>query len=147
MTDAEREHAERLAKQIDSLTIECNALRTKLLQTECREQDYLAKANARSIELRYLRAQLGAEQPKDWRTLADLIMDLGAEYWRAAVRERGAGAVQWMHNEETGALFIFTRGEYVDYLKYCLRQLPGEQERPVETSATITKAEIGKLQP
>lgn len=74
--------------------------------------------------------QAEGTQGGDWLTLAHEVEALAHRYWKAAVRERGPGAVQWLHNEETGALFIFTRGEYADDLKEMLWKLPDCYGRP-----------------
>lgn len=55
--------------------------------------------------------------PTDWRSLADQLQEVGLAYWKAHDRERDRGAVKFLHNEETGALFVVTRGEYADQLK------------------------------
>lgn len=63
-------------------------------------------------------------QGDDWLTLAHEMEALGNRYWKAAVRERGPGAVQWLRNEETGCMFVFTRGEYADRLQEFCASLP-----------------------
>jgi hypothetical protein len=73
-------------------------------------------------------AALKAQQADDWLTLAHEVESLGNRYWKAAVRERGPGAVQWLKNEETGAMFVFTRGEYSEQLKEFCMSLPLAQE-------------------
>lgn len=66
----------------------------------------------------------GAEQPApvavapdDWLTLDHQFQEVGLAYWNAHQLERGDGAVKFLHNDETGALFVVTRGEYSQELK------------------------------
>jgi hypothetical protein len=61
-------------------------------------------------ELRAQRQQ-GAE-PLD---PAEHLMNEAHKYWKFA-NAHHAGAVQWIKNDETGELLIFTRGEYRDIL-------------------------------
>lgn len=63
--------------------------------------------------------------PADWRSLADQLQAVGLAYWDAHHRERGSGAVKWLHNEETGALFVITRGEYASQVKDFVCSLDG----------------------
>jgi hypothetical protein len=93
----------------------------------------LEDAKAKADE--HWRNKIGAclasnQDPSDWLTLAHKLEELGQRYWKAAVRERGPGAVQWVHNSETGSMFVFTRGEYAEDLKEFVRTLPGGQESP-----------------
>lgn len=76
----------------------------------------------------YLRAQPATAKvplPADWRSLADQLQAVGLAYWDAHHRERGSGAVKWLHNEETGALFVITRGEYASQVKDFVCSLDG----------------------
>ncbi|MEE5046271.1 hypothetical protein V2J81_23215 [Pseudomonas alliivorans] len=78
---------------------------------------------AECVQLRAILAQPADHQgepvalPTDWRSLADQLQEVGLAYWKVHDRERDRGAVKFLHNEETGALFVVTRGEYADQLK------------------------------
>lgn len=56
------------------------------------------------------REQLSAPTPEQ-------MLDIGANYWKSRQNSSlDAGAVKWVKDPETGALLIYTRGEYVDVL-------------------------------
>lgn len=67
---------------------------------------------------------------EEWASLASLMLNKGHEYWKAAVRERGPGAVQWARGDD-GALFVFTRGEYAGEIIEFLSKLPMHQTKAV----------------
>lgn len=62
-------------------------------------------------------AELESGRGDDWLSLAHEFQLVGLKYWYAHQRERGDGAVKFLHNDETGATFVVTRGEYAQELK------------------------------
>lgn len=86
-----------------------------------------------------------AVQDDDWLTLAHEMEALGNRYWKAAVRERGHGAVQWLRNEETGCMFVFTRGEYADQLQEFCASLPLAQVKRAQPAAPPAQPEVQRL--
>lgn len=72
--------------------------------------------------------------PSDWEPLANKLQEVGLAYWKAHHRERGPdGAVKWLHNEESGALFVVTRGEYSQELKDFIFSLDSPAVKPAVT--------------
>jgi hypothetical protein len=63
----------------------------------------------------------------DLRSVAARWLETSHEYWEAYARKHGRGAVVWV-DSETGALAIYTRGEYADQLRAAI---------PTEGNATV----------
>lgn len=61
--------------------------------------------------------ELESGRGDDWLSMAHEFQLVGLKYWDAHQRERGDGAVKFLHNDETGAMFVVTRGEYAKELK------------------------------
>lgn len=62
-------------------------------------------------------AELESGRGDDWLSLAHEFQLAGLKCWDAHQRERGDGAVKFLHNDETGATFVVTRGEHAQELK------------------------------
>ncbi len=83
-----------------------------------------------------------AAVPEGWSELASLMLNQGHRYWKAAVKERGPGAVQWLKGDD-GAMFVFTRGEYADRIEAFLKTLEpshGKKVTIVKPSMKMTNA-------
>lgn len=67
-----------------------------------------------------LRAQLSGPTPGQ-------MLEIGANYWNGR-QNLGIdnGAVKWVQDTETGALFVYTRGEYADVLKNAIMSLEAQ---------------------
>lgn len=73
-----------------------------------------------------------AVQPDTFDVIAPQLMVLAARYWAVAVRERQPGAVQFLQMAESGAVLVYTRGEYAEELKSFVMSLPGARAAEVE---------------
>jgi hypothetical protein len=66
------------------------------------------------------------------------LMSKAHEYWKIANR-RHTGAVQWIRNDETGALLVFTRGEYSDSILSSvieiIKPLQSQPQQPAQEPA------------
>lgn len=81
--------------------------------------------------------------PADWRSLADQLQAVGLAYWDAHHRERGPGAVKWLHNEETGALFVISRGEYASEVKDFVCSLDGKTQPATAKGGEVLGERLG----
>lgn len=63
--------------------------------------------------------------PTDRDELMDLVMRSADAYWYADRKIGGPGAVKWIRDDETHALFIYTRGEYEERLRHFVMSLEG----------------------
>ena len=111
-----RQAADRIesdAKVIESLAAQLAAAQSRLAEIDAQEAD-----------------------PQGWAELASLMLNKGHDYWEAAVKERGPGAVQWLAGDD-GALFVFTRGEYSQEIVRFVSSLPYSQSRPVPPAAQV----------
>lgn len=85
-------------------------------------------------------APVATPAPPTFLDLAQQFIDAGRAYWTAAVRERQPGAVQWIRHNDTGALALFTRGEYATELEDWITALVEAREAPTASRGAQDKA-------
>jgi len=103
----------------EALKLALDALKELVAQTEARlfavKHDHVALQNARKTITaikQALAAQPAVQEPV---SPEEHLMGEAHKYWKHA-NARHHGAVQWIENNETGELLIYTRGEYRDTL-------------------------------
>jgi hypothetical protein len=75
---------------------------------------------------------------KDLSHVGEKFLDAGNDYWAAAHKAGIGGAIMWL-TSESGAMVIYTRGEYKDSLLANI-----ERQGPTTSFGAMTDGETGE---